>query len=1090
MSTAEYPDALTRRIELLAAASLEDESVALAALIGDLRAEIGGVRAELGSLRAQTGSVHADLDSLGGRLTGAVAAGRSETGALAHHVDELATRLDGVGGRVEGVRDGLLRELRDGLADIPVRTGARLDQLTGRLDELTEQVTEAVTRRVDGVAEDLHRTMAAALDREVRAATGTTAALEDARGALESRLAVLEDALDLMSERIEALARDGASTTTAKLSSLEAGVADLSDRIEGEGRDSAELASSVRAALDGLGSVLDRSLVGLGRSVTTALADSRESNSNELDDVTERLLGAVATMKVEQVAREAASAQALREMQAAVEAKIEDAVAGVVGRAVDAVRSEFGAALSSLRQEVAAEVAALAPRLDELALAGMATQESVRTLGQDVAGTVASLDARLAETDSLVAAGALAAREATDQIAELAEQDRRAVQDARTGVVAATERLVADLAERTDAHVATLGERLDQSLAERVDGVSGRVRALQEELADRLGQVDRYVGESAAASVRAADQSSELVALTAGHREQAERQHQVLRDDVAQAGRDLREELAGKIESQLTTLTGRLRALDATVGVSWSDVSQRVGDLREVVTRSVDATGQVVETLAQVGTAHDALNEVVTGFRTEWPTRTFEVVQGAKAVAEGAVRGIREEVQAQLELVRTELARAVGVVDGASTGLSAGTDRLAQAGAVLVAYLEQRDVLLEQERDRVLHDVLDTFAAGLSSRERTALTGRVSGAVSRRRDGRDAERYRAALGKPVSPTADLPADIRRVVTPGPDEVAVGRVQPQAGAATPAGGPPGGRESAPTGKAAGGSRTALPKVATTREATGISVTATPAGPVKAGPVKVGPVKVGPVKVAAHRAVPASAALAKPVPTRTVPTQATEKTATTRVATAKVATAKAAPVKAAPVKAGTPKTPTTKAPTPKAPTTKTPTSKAPTLKASPPRASTAKAPTPKPANPKAPSPVARKPATRESAPSVGTAPMLIPSGDAEASIVPASPGKSHALSGQNATERRGSGSGASADRRARVDVMPQVRSPDVAIEAAAPTPAPRTPAGPAATPSAPAEDRAETSWGTRPELPADKPADEDEDNAHRRFRRRKS
>ncbi|TAL12077.1 MAG: hypothetical protein EPN99_17125, partial [Frankiales bacterium] len=121
MSTAEHPDALTRRIEQLAAASSDDpegEGAAVAALVGALRAEIGAVRAELGSLRSETGAVRSDLDGLGGRLTGSVAASRSETGTLVRRVAELSARVDGVGGRVEDVRNGLpslTRELREGL---------------------------------------------------------------------------------------------------------------------------------------------------------------------------------------------------------------------------------------------------------------------------------------------------------------------------------------------------------------------------------------------------------------------------------------------------------------------------------------------------------------------------------------------------------------------------------------------------------------------------------------------------------------------------------------------------------------------------------------------------------------------------------------------------------------------------------------------------------------------------------------------------------------------------------------------------------------------------------------------------------------
>ena len=193
MSTAEHRDALTRRIEQLAAASAdEQDSAAVTALVGAVLAELGAVRAELASVRSETRGVRSELDGLGGRLTGAVAAGRSETGALGHRVTEMAARLDG---------------LQD-------RLGSRVDAVSGEVR---------------------------------RASAEHGAALDDARGALESRLAVLEDALGGLSERLEALARDGAGTTTGLLQSLGEQVRRLDRRLETQGAEAADVATQVGA---------------------------------------------------------------------------------------------------------------------------------------------------------------------------------------------------------------------------------------------------------------------------------------------------------------------------------------------------------------------------------------------------------------------------------------------------------------------------------------------------------------------------------------------------------------------------------------------------------------------------------------------------------------------------------------------------------------------------------------------------------------------------------------------------------------------------------------------------------------------------
>jgi len=233
----------------------------------------------------------------------------------------------------------------------------------------------------------------------------------------------------------------------------------------------------------------------------------------------------------------------------------------------------------------------------------------------------------------------------------------------------------------------------------------------------------------------------------------------------------------------LSTLTTTVRDLDVRIAQALETARTEAAEERAAAARltasvrsDLDGFGAVLERLsgAVVAVRSDVASEIgvladtVAGFRAEWPTRTFEVVQGAKAVAETLVRDVRTEIGAQLARVREELARAAAELQGARDGLESGTDRLSRAGTVLVGYLEQRDRLLEAERDRVLHDVLDSFAAGLSSRERTALAGRVGDVVARRRDARDAERYRGAVGQPLPPLVEVPDEVTRLV---PDDAA-------------------------------------------------------------------------------------------------------------------------------------------------------------------------------------------------------------------------------------------------------------------------------------------------------------------------------
>ena len=119
--------------------------------------------------RGELAALRAELDGWSIRLTGAVAASRIETGTVVRRVAELG---------------GDLRRL------------------------------------VTAERQDVERTAAA------QAATG------EARVALEARMAVLEDTLDAMAERLEALARDGAHTTGDQLRALLATGARIERRLD------------------------------------------------------------------------------------------------------------------------------------------------------------------------------------------------------------------------------------------------------------------------------------------------------------------------------------------------------------------------------------------------------------------------------------------------------------------------------------------------------------------------------------------------------------------------------------------------------------------------------------------------------------------------------------------------------------------------------------------------------------------------------------------------------------------------------------------------------------------------------------------
>jgi hypothetical protein len=597
-----------------------------------------------------------------------------------------------------------------------VSTAEHPDALARRIEQLAAALPEGTAEapREAELVEGLRAEMGA-LRAElgaVRAQSGaqvqrSDVGLDDLRGALEGRLALLEDALDGLSERIEALARDGASTTTSMLSGLDATIRRLPAVLAA--RDE-ELLASLRS---------DREQAARDRETTQELALAVRST-----------LDALSSALVDEDARAARQRAALDAGLDRVRTQVTTELAGV--------RRDLAAQLAT---QTAAQTTALGMRLEALTSAASATGTALQELRSDLLTSVGELREQVATTS----AGTTSATAELQTLTAASETLRRDLDELGAGMVSATSELVAELRARS----AREAEHLRTSLDAVRTGFDARAEELTTALTRGLLDIAEEVDVATTTTRDAASRVTVLTELTEAQRVGVEALLREVRADVVDAGQGLREELLTRTSSLLGELGGRL-----------DDVEQRLSGVDGAVAGGAAASERVAASLDALTSTAERLDAAVDGFRAEWPTRTYEVVEGAKAVAEGVVLDVRAEVGARLDDVRATLERVVGTVDLARTGLHDGTDRLAQAGAVLVAYLEHRDRLLEAERDRVLHEVLDAFAAGLSARERSALAGRVTDAVARRRDARDAERYRDALGAPVSPTASLPDDVR------------------------------------------------------------------------------------------------------------------------------------------------------------------------------------------------------------------------------------------------------------------------------------------------------------------------------------------
>jgi ElaB/YqjD/DUF883 family membrane-anchored ribosome-binding protein len=229
-------------------------------------------------------------------------------------------------------------------------------------------------------------------------------------------------------------------------------------------------------------------------------------------------------------------------------------------------------------------------------------------------------------------------------------------------------------------------------------------------------------------------------------------------DGLAERIEALTRDTARETAERLAGIETRLERLQDAVIDGFADVRDRVVDEMVGVMSRIEQANVAVRTtfgadLAAVrADLADALDEVrgqvesTIGAANSTIASTLEQ-HGA------AAHTVLEAVQGEVRSGLTDISRSLGgqfdAIRSVTGTLGGSTDRLVGAGQALLAYLGERDQWLERERDRVLHDVLEEFAGGLSGRGRRSLTGRMRNVVDRRRDARDAERFRRAQGEPT-----------------------------------------------------------------------------------------------------------------------------------------------------------------------------------------------------------------------------------------------------------------------------------------------------------------------------------------------------
>src|SRR3954468_15475007 len=502
--------------------------------------------------------------------------------------------------------------------------------------------------------------------------------------------------------------------------------AELGERVDGV----ADLLEAVVGALPELREELARLPEG-----TTALEASlrriEETLLTRVDTAVGDLRRTVSTGLTQASAGGRAAEAAANDTRSVLEerlAAVEDTIDGLAEGLEAVTRDSIGTATEHIRQ-VDRNVGTLGESLHDAVTTGHGeAREHVETLAIQLRDTVeaafAGLDNRMAgDRDS--AEGALASLRGFLAAFQASAETRLAELESVIG---------GGLTDARDALLAELTPAIDQLTQANADTrglLEEEVSALRGDLADALEEVRDRISTLLATSTDS---------ITGALEEQ--------RTSFAESSRVLREDVLDRVEQ------------------SRADVLSSLDDLRAGVSsaaRAGEDTGGRLRELAEViGSLYATIGEL----RIEWDARSEAAVVSAREAAEAATAAFRAEVDVMMANARGAMDRQTAAVDETAATLNGGVARLVTAGESLLGYLATRDQLLEQERDRVLHDALDAFAAGLSAKERRATAARLSDVIDRRRASRDAERWRrTADGSPALEIPTPPEDLAALAEP-------------------------------------------------------------------------------------------------------------------------------------------------------------------------------------------------------------------------------------------------------------------------------------------------------------------------------------
>jgi hypothetical protein len=272
---------------------------------------------------------------------------------------------------------------------------------------------------------------------------------------------------------------------------------------------------------------------------------------------------------------------------------------------------------------------------------------------------------------------------------------------------------------------------------ESVETAIGELSATVSALADRPDPVTLDPEEARALFGTTADAARESASVEAAAlRELIENHANSLREAVLSETGTSRETLHAELIAAREALLAETTAIKEAADHQYAQLARRFGEARERTDAIEERLRALEATLEVVGKAPGEMKQGLDEFRSS--------VSEQNETLAARVQASTDTSTARLADASDRLTENAGIVASGLDGVAARFQTLQES---LLAYLQVRDIALEEERDRVISELLDEFARAMDAKQRKAFAAGIRGAWASRRDRRDAKRFRMGEGK-------------------------------------------------------------------------------------------------------------------------------------------------------------------------------------------------------------------------------------------------------------------------------------------------------------------------------------------------------